>query len=192
MTKGPGLNHKIYLNPENLRALKEPFGILLEAEKINRKSIVEFTKRAVLVASVGDATTDRLWSFGLVPNIFVVDGREQRFERGVRGGESLTSSLNFECYNPPGCITENAIRVLHAAINNSTNSNVRVIVRGEEDLLVLPILMMIPYGSVVMYGQPCKGIVIICVDPRMRNKAKHLMERFGIDWKRGYDDAVAE
>jgi GTP-dependent dephospho-CoA kinase len=68
---------------------------------------------------------------------------------------------------------------------------VRVIVHGEEDLLTLPILILIPAGSVVLYGQPLKGIVIVNVDSKTRRTAKDLMDSLGIKWMQGYDDAVA-
>jgi uncharacterized protein (UPF0218 family) len=166
--------------------------MLLESQRINRRRILKFTKNAALVVSVGDATTDRLWSLGILPNLSVVDGREQRFQRAIRGGEFLTSRLNLECTNPAGYITENAIRVLQAAISACAHTPVRVNVRGEEDLLVLPILMMIPIGSTIMYGQPFRGIVIVTVDSWFRKKAKDLMESLKLVWKWGYDDAVAE
>ena len=192
MTKGRELNHKVYLNPENLRTLKEPFGILIESSRINRVSILRFTKQATLIISVGDATTDRLGSFGIIPDISVVDGQEQRFQRNNRGGEFLSHSLKLECYNPAGYITENAVSALEVAVNTCSSGPVRVIVKGEEDLLVLPLLLMVPLGSTIMYGQPSKGIVIISVDSVSRKKAKHLLERLRLKWNRGYDDAVAE
>lgn len=192
MTKGRELNHKVYLNPENLRILKEPFGLLLESSRINRGSLTRFTKQATLIVSVGDATTDRLGSFGIVPDLSVVDGKEQRFQRVIRGGEFLSDSLNLDCYNPAGHVTEDAVHVLEAAIKACSRGPVRVIVKGEEDLLVLPLLLMVPCGSTIMYGQPSKGIVIISVDSASRRKAKHLLERLKFNWKQGYDDAVAE
>ncbi len=191
MTKGLELNRKVYLSPENLRILKEPFGTLIESSRISKESIKGFTKQATLIITVGDATTDRLWSFGIVPDISVVDGKEQRVQR-FRGGEFLSDSLNLECYNPAGHVTENAINALEIAINACSRDPVRVIVKGEEDLLVLPLLLMVPRGSIVMYGQPNKGIVIIRIDSNSRKKAKHLLERLRLKWKRGYDDAVAE
>ena len=191
MTKGQEQNRKVYLSPENLRILKEPFGTLLECSRINKKSIIRFTKQATLIITVGDATTDRLGSYRIVPDISVVDGTEQRVQR-IRGGEFLSDSLNLECFNPAGHITEDAVNALEIAINACSRGPVRVIVKGEEDLLVLPLLIMLPLGSIVMYGQPTKGIVITRIDSISQKKAKHLLERLRLKWKRGYDDAVAE
>ena len=78
------------------------------------------------------------------------------------------------------------------ALKASVTNPVRVIVEGEEDLLALPIFLLVPYGSVVLYGLPFKGIVIVKVDFKKRKRAKDLMESLGIDWIGGYDDAVAE
>ena len=81
--------------------------------------------------------------------------------------------------------------MLRNAVKASSTNPVRVIVEGEEDLLALPIFLLVPYGSIVLYGQPLKGIVIVKIDSKTRKRAKDLMESLGIDWIGGNDDAVA-
>jgi len=54
-------------------------------------------------------------------------------------------------------------------------------VDGEEDMLALPIFSIAPDCSVVLYGQPLEGIVIVKITPKTRKKAKDLMDRIGID-----------
>ena len=51
----------------------------------------------------------------------------------------------------------------------------RIIVKGEEDLLVLPVVLFAPEKSVVIYGQPNEGLVIVKVNEEIRNKAKSIM-----------------
>ncbi len=117
-----------------------------------------------------------------------------RCQRITVGGESLLQNqvLQLRCSNPAGIISKGAVQVLRDAIKASGPNPVRVIVEGEEDLLALPIFLLAPYGSIVMYGQPSKGIVIVKIDSETRKRAKDLMESLGIDWIGGYDDAVAE
>ena len=67
---------------------------------------------------------------------------------------------------------------------------VKVIVDGEEDMLALPIITIAPQETLVLYGQPLEGIVIVNVNHEMQTKAKNLMERIGIK-ESGYDDVVA-
>jgi len=184
----------MFLSPENLRILKEPFGLLLENKSVSKVKLYNSVKHAKLIVSVGDATTDRVNSYGIVPSVSVVDGKERREQRKKAGGDSLLPNriLQLRCSNPAGTISRGAVQVLCHALKASVTKPVRVIVEGEEDLLALPIFLLVPYGSVVLYGLPFKGIVIVKVDFKKRKRAKDLMESLGIDWIGGYDDAVAE
>ncbi len=171
----------MFLSPENLRVLKEPFGLLLENRNITKENLFSHLKSAKLIVSVGDATTDRLISHGIVPGLCVVDGRERRVQRKTIGGDSLLENhvLQTRCTNPAGTISKSAVRALRDALSDISTNPVRVIVEGEEDLLTLPILVLVPLGSVVLYGQPFKGIVIVKVDSKTRKTAKDLMESLG-------------
>lgn len=183
----------MFLSPENLRILKEPFGLLLENESITKAKLYNMVKHARLIVSVGDATTDRVNLYGIIPNVCVVDGRERRKQRKTPGGDSpLSNHVQLRCSNPAGTISIGAIQVLRDALKAGVTNPVRVNVEGEEDLLALPIFFLVPYGSVVLYGQPFKGMVIVEVDFKTKKRAKDLMESLGIDWIGGYDDAVAE
>ena len=46
---------------------------------------------------------------------------------------------------------------------------------GEEDLLVLQICIEAPDKSVVMYGQPNEGLVIVEIMPDVRAKVQKLL-----------------
>jgi GTP-dependent dephospho-CoA kinase len=181
------------LSPEKLRLLKEPLGLLLENKNVTKQKLYGFLKDAKLIVSVGDATTDRLNCYGIVPSVCVVDGRERRAQRKSIGGDSAfqDQALQLKCSNPAGTISRKAVEVLVEAVRYSNINPVRVIVQGEEDLLTLPLLILVPDGSVVLYGQPFKGIVIVEVDSKTRGTAKDLMDSLGIKWIQGYDDAVA-
>ena len=52
---------------------------------------------------------------------------------------------------------------------------VRIFVYGEEDMLALPLFVMAPNGSVVIYGQPLKGMVIVKINKDIRQKAQDLI-----------------
>jgi uncharacterized protein (UPF0218 family) len=53
---------------------------------------------------------------------------------------------------------------------------VRIIVTGEEDLLVLPVAIYAPDNSVIFYGQPNEGLVMVLVTEEIRNKAKSILD----------------
>jgi len=52
-----------------------------------------------------------------------------------------------------------------------------IIVEGEEDLLVLPLMADMPLGSVIIYGQPNEGLVIITITEERQNWARNFINQ---------------
>ena len=80
----------------------------------------------------------------------------------------------FTCKNPPGEITQESIQTIQKAF--SSDPPIRIIVDGEEDLLVIPVCIAAPENSVVMYGQPNEGLVIVHVTPEIRAKVQKILD----------------
>ena len=135
-----------------------------------------------MLATVGDATTARLLLFKIIPDVSVVDGKERRIKSSkfkiVLGGDNDSKNLSFvRCSNKPGSVSRRAIATIRDALKMPFP--VRIVVSGEEDLLALPLFVMIPNGSVVLYGQPLEGMVIVRIDETVRWKARDLLYRIG-------------
>jgi uncharacterized protein (UPF0218 family) len=124
------------------------------------------------IITVGDATTERLLSFDITPDIAVIDGVERRSLRDYYINYPAKEML---CTNPAGMISREAVHVLQSALE--TPSPVMVKVEGEEDMLALPLFTMAPKGSAVLYGQPLEGIVLVNITEEKQNQAKELMNR---------------
>ena len=77
------------LNPDDALILKTPFGTLIQDEKVTKDKIKGFLKNVKRVISVGDSTTDRLISFGILPDLSVIDGKERRLKRSSSSINSL-------------------------------------------------------------------------------------------------------
>ena len=176
------------LSPEDINLLKDPFGTLIHDKYITKVKIKGILKNAKRVVSVGDSTADRLLSFDIIPDILVVDGVERRVKRNHDLHSKITAARELHCSNPPGSVSKEAFFILRQAFK--TPFPVKVIVDGEEDMLALPIIIIAPQETLVLYGQPLEGMVIVNVNPEMQTKAKNLMERIGIK-ESGYDDVVA-
>jgi len=108
--------------------------------------------------------------FGIVPSLQIVDSLEKRQQRNLPEGLVKTS---LSCNNPPAEITSDSINVIKQAF--AMDVPVRIIVKGEEDLLVLPAVLFAPEKSLIMYGQPNEGLVIVKINEKIRNKAKSIM-----------------
>ena len=158
--------------PENLREqLKKPLGILLPESVATRENILKNIRVDAFVITVGDATTDKMIKFGFNPSLQIVDSMEKRTKRDLPQG--MIKHI-LTCTNPPGEITDHSISVILKAL--SIEPPVRIIVDGEEDLLVLPILVHAPGNSVILYGQPNEGLVIVGVTEEIRNRARSIMD----------------
>ena len=157
--------------PENLRdELKKPLGILLPDSNVTKENISKNIPKGALVITVGDATTAKMIKFGFNPSLQIVDSLEKRIRRDLPEGKVKTT---LTCTNPAGEITEESISVIHKAL--SVEPPVRIIVDGEEDLLVLPVSVYAPDNCVILYGQPNEGLVILCMTEEIRNRARSIM-----------------
>ena len=158
--------------PDNLRnSLKKPLGVLLKDSDVTKESILKSIPTGSFVISVGDATTEKLIKYGIIPSLQIVDGVEKKVKRDLPSGDVKTT---LNCINPPAEITTESLNTIKKAFQSITP--VRIAVIGEEDLLVLPVVVYAPENSVVLYGQPNEGLVIVPINAEIRNKAQSVMD----------------
>lgn len=158
--------------PENLREqLKKPLGILLPDLDATKENISKNIPKGAFVITVGDATTDKMIKFGFNPSLQIVDSLEKRNRRDLPEGK-IKHTLT--CKNPAGEITSECVSIIGKALN--MEPPVRIVVDGEEDLLVLPALVHAPGNCVILYGQPNEGLVIVGITEEIRNRARSIMD----------------
>jgi len=138
----------------------------------NRENIIKKISAESVIITVGDRTTENMLQLGLKPQIQIIDGLEKRSECAVLTDDTINTKLS--CKNPPGEITEESIQVIQKAF--SSEPPVRITVDGEEDLLVIPTCIFAPENSVVMYGQPNEGLVIVTITPEIRAKVQKILD----------------
>ena len=159
--------------PDDLRdQLKNPLGNLISDNDPNKENIIKKISAESIIITVGDRTTENMLQLGLKPQIQIIDGLEKRNQRIVPADDIVNTKLS--CKNPPGGITEESIQVIQKAF--SCEPPVRITVDGEEDLLVIPVCIHAPENSVVMYGQPNEGLVIVQVTPEIRAKVQKILD----------------
>ncbi len=160
----------LVLTDEQRAALKTPFGKLATDDKSVHDLLDGMIVSGTLLVSVGDATTQRMAELGFCPDMEIVDGKEQRI---VRQLPAAGDTAILSCTNPPGTLTDESIRTVRQALDSA--KPVRIVVDGEEDLFVLLACDMCPDGTVVAYGQPGEGMVVIRIDPAVRDKAHDIL-----------------
>lgn len=155
--------------PTSLRdKFKTPLGILIPDSQTTKQNILSHIKGDYII-TVGDATTEKMLGYGIVPSVQIVDGLEKRQRREP----PKSAARQMKCDNPPAEITEQSIMTIKEAF--ASVPPVRILVNGEEDLLVIPACIYAPESSTVLYGQPNEGLVVVPINDEIRNKTKDLL-----------------
>ena len=158
--------------PDSLRdQLKIPLGILLPIGQDDKRNIQKYLSDDSFIITVGDRTTEKMIDFDLIPSLQIIDGLEKRIKRDII---KLGNAFELKIDNPAAEITLESIEIIKKAF--TMNSPIRLTVNGEEDLLVLPVCIHAPENSVILYGQPNKGLVLVQITTEIRNKAQTLLD----------------
>jgi pantetheine-phosphate adenylyltransferase len=171
---------KLYVKPlwletdlvlqDNLRKeLHKPFGELLS----NTDNLLRNNDNMVVV--VGDITTKTFNEKSLGQNISIIDfrvNRKQRFFNISELGFSEDEKV-LMVDNPSGSITKNLIRKLSEILTKRIDATILQI-NGEEDLAVLPLVLLAPLGTIIYYGQPNEGLVRVTVSKEAKDKAYNI------------------
>ena len=160
--------------PENLRdELKIPLGKLIPDSSSEKESYIRKIYSEKVVITVGDATSQLLLDMGLVPLLHIVDGQEKRQKRSPPLADSINTEITMK--NNAGEISDESFNLIKNIFEE--NPPIRLIIDGEEDLLVLPVCLFAPENSVVMYGQPNEGLVIAEITNEIREKVQKIVNQ---------------
>lgn len=166
-----------YVLPLRLRkTLKQPIGHVIKTVPVE---ILSLTKHVI---TVGDVTTKTFLKQGITPHISVIDfvvERKQTYssteELGFSKGEYIYHLENKKSTISPGVFSV----IAHIfSTNSESNRNSVIVITGEEDLIVLPLLLLAPLGAIVFYGQPKRGIVRVDVTETIKQQMRDLLGRF--------------
>jgi uncharacterized protein (UPF0218 family) len=158
-----------YYLPEKLRPeLRKIWGIpifgkKLEVAKKFQRILKE--KKFKKVITVGDYC-----SLSLPSDIKIFD---KRIERKMI---KKIPKFSFKANNPPGTIQKEVWPIIKKAIKNKEN----VFIEGEEDLLVIPSVLLAEKNSAIVYGFPKKGVCLIEVTSKTKREFEKLLRKF---WK---------
>jgi len=174
------------IDPEILKELKKPQGILIPNKELSLETLRKYLALGKKIIAVGDRTANNLISLGLIPDISVIDGYERRKKRDDLSIKDALASLLpdkkpvvLKAQNPRGTISFDSMSKIKKTLK--ITNHVVLEINGEEDLLVLPYVLLAESGSIIFYGQPLKGMVVVKVTNAIRQKAKRLIGKFESD-----------
>jgi len=168
----------LILTPELRRELKSPLGLLIKGSfNQTAKKLAELIdkKKPTRLIAVGDRISRNMLENNIDLDVAIIDFKIMR--RPISSISSLTFKADniFRASNPAGTLTEEAWEAVERAVNSPGRS--KVIIEGEEDLLTLVAVLSAPNGSMVIYGQPREGIVVLDVNEDMKRKVRKIIER---------------
>lgn len=130
-----------------------------------------------MFAVVGDVAAVHCVKAGFIPKIAIVDLRTKRHKPGEFTEE--VRNIGEECIrvvSPPTQITRSLWDAIERAYNY--DGTIRIEVEGEEDLAFIPCVLLAPEGSLVLYGMPDKGMVVVTVNDRSRKMVSDAFDKF--------------
>jgi len=182
------MNDNLKIPPNERHKFSQPLGKLYVGTREEtiievEKAIKEYLKKGfeVSVYLVGDIVTqDFLASNFLKPfiSVCIVDEKTQRNHIKIEIEDFFEEIIEFE--NPEGGIKKESFTLFDAIVKSKKRTLLKVTV-GEEDLLVLPLVLSIDLNdkvkNLVFYGQPPvtdskntipEGIVMVDVEKRIQ------------------------
>ncbi len=162
------------VTPELRVKLKKPFGLLIQGsfdETMRKMEKIVKREKPPKIISVGDIVSRNLHSYRMRPQLSITDNKRMR----KRVKQKVFMDMNVvHIKNPQGTITEEAIRAVKKALES--DGRFHIIVDGEEDMLALIAVLYAPEKSLVVYGQPFKGIVVVQVTSEKKAEAAEILE----------------
>ena len=164
---------RLKLTDELRTTLKSPLGDLVKGtSEQNMAKVLETIEREKpkRVICVGDVVSRNAIKAGVPVDVRVVDNRIMREKAEPT---KLDAKRILYAKNPPGTLDFTAWQALSEAIERGDSL---MVVEGEEDLLTLAAIIEAPITSIVIYGQPEEGIVMVRVDEKKKRETHAIID----------------
>lgn len=162
--------------PDDMRGVfQKPFGPVLSTAQVAER----LTDLDTIVC-VGDFVSRAMIDEGFRPKVIIVDYKTERreVEEDLRKVLGAYGKSVLRVANPAATVTKELYLAVVQALR--LTGPVRIEVEGEEDLAGLPVFAEAPEGTVVLYGMPKQGMVLVRVDEAMRSRARTLLARMRV------------
>jgi len=164
-----------YVLTANLRkTLSRPLGVLVpgtedECNQILKQVIAKENPPKVIL--VGDTVSRNATQKGIKADLMIIDNLEKRTRAKTY---AFKPKRKIKTKNPAGMIEAQAREAVEHAILGGGDL---IEVDGEEDLLTIVAVQASPLGSLVVYGQPSEGIVLVRVSEAKKAEAQAILDQ---------------
>ena len=157
----------LLLPEKDRQVFKEPLGTELYDDDLG-----SFHAQTALI-TVGDVVSLTFRRHGIRPFLSIYDGITERREM-TEFATLVEDEEKDEVVNPAGRITRELVESIRGRIEG-TGGLIKVI--GEEDLALIPAVLLAPMGTDIVYGWPGRCMMRITTDEGIRSKMKHLVSK---------------
>ena len=163
---------------------RKPFGKIFSSNNLSEIQTMSKVKLWIdeqnlnPIICVGDVVTSTFLQIGGKPNLKIIDLKVQRKKRYRDSSElgPIGHLPHYRVENQPGNITRNLINHIQKVLHSKITSV--ILVEGEEDLAVLPCILLSPLHSVILYGHFQYGIIAVEVSEEKKIQALKLLKGF--------------
>ena len=121
--------------------------------------------------TVGDVVSLTFRKHGIKPFLSIYDGMTERREM-TEFAILVENEEKDEVVNPAGMITKELVESIRRSIEGSGGL---IKVDGEEDLALMPVILMAPLGTEIIYGWPGKCMMRITTDDSIKSKIEQML-----------------
>ena len=156
------------------KTLSRPLGVLVpgtedECNQILKQVIAKENPPKVIL--VGDTISRNATQTGIKADLMIIDNLEKRTRAKTY---AFKPKRKIKTKNPAGMIEAQAREAVEHAILGGGDL---IEVDGEEDLLTIVAVQASPLGSLVVYGQPSEGIVLVRVSEAKKAEAQAILDQ---------------
>ncbi|MBY9012983.1 MAG: DUF359 domain-containing protein [Candidatus Lokiarchaeota archaeon] len=189
------MDENLKVREDERHKFSQPLGKLYAGTR--KETIIEVEKAIntfveanfiIKVYLVGDIVTQDFLAKDFLKSFIklcIIDGKTQRNHIKIESEDFFEDIIEFE--NPQGGIRKESFTLLNDIVSSDKRTLLKI-TEGEEDLLVLPLVLNIPLRektkSLVFYGQPPitdakktipEGIVMVDVERRIQKAVKRFV-----------------
>ena len=157
----------LILPAKDRQAFKEPLGT-----EMYDSDLASFDAQTTLI-TVGDVVSLTFRKHGIRPFLSIYDGTTKRREM-TEFAALVEDEEKDEVVNPAGRITRQLVESIRGRIEGS-GGLIKVI--GEEDLALIPVVLLSPDGTDIVYGWPGRCMMRITTDGCIRSRMEQLVSK---------------
>lgn len=177
------MRERYVISDDAREQLKVPFGDVISGREDQYEDAANQVVARIdqdqppLVIAVGDIVSQAMLAVDYVPDVMILDNKTRRSQLSQQTVMPKYAYVHGPVPNAAGTIETGVALTIHHILSDSYhNSHTHILtIDGEEDLLGMPVMMLAPLGSVMLYGLYQQGMVYATVTEEQKRYVRSLL-----------------